>query len=186
MSKPPDAVRLRVVAVTPAAAQRYVAAMHRHHGPVPGGYAYWALACVVPGGAVCGVAIVGRPTNRNSDTPGRVEVLRVATDGTTNACSALYGAAARTAKAAGCFEIITYTLESESGASLRGAGWTMEKDGIRSWWTHQSGQADGRIVKPRAHYDERKRRWAKRLGDEVAIVWPKHEPAPSAQVGLFG
>jgi len=186
MSKPANAVRLRIVAVTPAAAQRYVAANHRHHGPVPGGYAFWALACVKPCGTACGVAIVGRPTNRNSDSTGRVEVLRVATDGTPNACSALYGAAARTAKAAGCFEIVTYTLDSEPGSSLRGAGWVSDKSGIKSWWTHESGAEAGRKVKPRDHYAQSKQRWIKRLGAPVDIEWPEPPPVVGPQIGLFG
>ncbi len=52
-----------------------------------------------------------------------VEVNRVATDGTKNACSKLYGAAKRVAFALGYKRIFTYTLQEEGGASLRGAGW---------------------------------------------------------------
>jgi hypothetical protein len=52
-----------------------------------------------------------------------LEVLRVATDGTANACSMLYGAAWRAARALGWRKLITYTLVSEPGTSLRAAGW---------------------------------------------------------------
>ena len=58
----------------------------------------------------------------------------------------------------GFHRIITYTLDSESGASLRAVGWTQEKTGIKSWW--QSHQVPGRTVKAREHYDQRKTRWA--------------------------
>jgi hypothetical protein len=54
-----------------------------------------------------------------------LEVNRCCTDGTRNACSMLYGAAWRAAKALGFARLITYTLPQEGGASLRGAGWTL-------------------------------------------------------------
>jgi hypothetical protein len=81
-----------------------------------------------------GVAIVGRPVARHLDNGWTVEVNRTCTDGTANANSMLYGAAARAARALGYRRLITYTLKSESGASLRGAGWHVvgERDG-RSW-----------------------------------------------------
>jgi hypothetical protein len=74
-------------------------------------------------GEVRGVAIVGRPVSRALDNGLTLEVNRVATDGCPNACSALYGASWRAAKALGYRRLVTYTLEDEGGASLRGAGW---------------------------------------------------------------
>ncbi len=47
----------------------------------------------------------------------------MATDGTKNACSMLYGAAWRAARALGWLRLVTYTLPEEGGASLRAAGW---------------------------------------------------------------
>lgn len=52
-----------------------------------------------------------------------LEVNRLCTDGTKNACSFLYAAAARAARAMGYQRIITYTLDTEGGVSLRAAGW---------------------------------------------------------------
>ena len=52
-----------------------------------------------------------------------LEVNRLCTDGTKNACSFLYGAAARAAKVMGYRKIITYILDTESGVSLRASGW---------------------------------------------------------------
>lgn len=71
-----------------------------------------------------GVAIVGRPVSRYLDNGLTLEVNRLCTDGTKNACSMLYAAAWRAARAMGYEKIITYTLDTESGASLRAAGWT--------------------------------------------------------------
>ena len=71
-----------------------------------------------------GVAITGRPVSRYLDDGLTLEVNRLCTDGTRNACSFLYGAAARAAKAMGYRKIITYILDTEDGASLRAAGWS--------------------------------------------------------------
>ena len=63
-------------------------------------------------------------------------VAWLCTDGTKNACSFLYSAAARVARDLGYHKIITYILDTEDGASLRAAGWHKEAD-IRgkSWNT---------------------------------------------------
>src|SRR3546814_18235817 len=53
------------------------------------------------------------------------EVTRRCTDGAPNACSKLYGAAWKAAKALGYTRLITYTLPEEGGASLRAAGWQL-------------------------------------------------------------
>ena len=74
-------------------------------------------------GRLAGVAIVGRPVSRYLDDGKTLEVNRLCTDGTKNACSFLYAAAARAARAMGYQRIITYTLDTEGGASLRAAGW---------------------------------------------------------------
>jgi hypothetical protein len=51
------------------------------------------------------------------------EVTRVATNGTPNACSILYAACWRAARALGWRKLITYTLATEPGTSVRAAGW---------------------------------------------------------------
>jgi len=72
-----------------------------------------------------GVAIVGRPVSRVMDNGETLEVTRCCTDGTPNACSMLYGAARRATFALGYDRLITYTLASEAGSSLRAAGWKL-------------------------------------------------------------
>lgn len=75
------------------------------------------------GGVLVGVAIIGRPVARKIDQIMTVEILRLCTDGTYNACTKLYGACKRAAKELGYSRIITYTLETEPGTSLRAAGY---------------------------------------------------------------
>ena len=101
-------------------ANAFVAQHHRHHKPVAGHR--YSLGCYVDD-RLCGVAIVGRPVARGLDAATTLEVLRLCTDGTRNACSFLYSAARRAAIVLGYSRIITYILDSETGSSLRGAGW---------------------------------------------------------------
>ncbi|MEU8908616.1 XF1762 family protein [Streptomyces mirabilis] len=108
------------------AACAYVEEHHRHHD-APQGHQF-SLGVRTDDGRLVGVAIVGRPVSRHFDNGLTIEVTRVATDGTVNACSALYAAAWRTARSAGYGRAITYTQGGESGASLRAAGWRKVAD----------------------------------------------------------
>lgn len=108
-------------------ANSWVASLHRHHKQVRGHrFSIWASRPV--GDLVAkhvGVSIIGRPVSRKTDHKKVVEVLRLCTDGTRNACSFLYGASARAALALGYQEIQTFILESEPGTSLLAAGWEL-------------------------------------------------------------
>jgi hypothetical protein len=114
-----------------AEANAFVAEHHRHHKPVVG---HKFSIGAAKGDKVVGVAIVGRPVARGRDDGMTLEVTRLATDGTRNACSFLYGAAARAAFALGYKRIGTYILSSEPGTTLKAAGWRLisEVRG-RSW-----------------------------------------------------
>lgn len=113
---------VQLVRIDLAEANAFVEALHRHHKPVVGHVFSIGAAC---DGKIVGIAIVGRPVSRMRDDGATAEVTRVCTDGTRNACSFLYGAAARAAFALGFNRIGTYTLAEEGGASLRGAGWKL-------------------------------------------------------------
>ena len=113
---------LEITPINLSEANAFVEKLHRHHKPVPG--AKFSIAASMDG-LVCGVAIVGRPVARMLDDGWTLEVNRCCTDGTRNACSILYGAAWRAAKALGYKKLITYTLPDEGGASLRASGWTL-------------------------------------------------------------
>ena len=112
---------LRLVPVSLAQANEHVAAWHRHNRPVPG--AKFCVGAADEAGVLRAVAIAGRPVARAFDDGQTIEVNRVASDGTRNANSMLYGACSRAAYALGYTRVITYTQADESGASLRAAGW---------------------------------------------------------------
>jgi L-amino acid N-acyltransferase YncA len=101
-------------------ANLFVDIVHRHHKPVRG-HRYTVGA--EHGGKLVGVATVGRPVARAVDQKFVAEVLRLATDGTKNACSFLYAKAAQVAELLGFREIQTYILDTETGTSLKAAGW---------------------------------------------------------------
>ena len=111
---------LTLTPVALATANAFVNAHHRHHKATAGHK--FSIGCAKDGELV-GVAIVGRPVSRYLDDGWTLEVNRLCTTGEKNACSILYAASARAAKAMGYRKIITYTLDSESGSSLRAAGW---------------------------------------------------------------
>lgn len=128
-------VTLAVVPVSLDEANAFVREHHRHHKPVPG--AKFCVA-VADSDAVVGVAIVGRPISRMLDDGWTLEVNRTCTDGTKNANSMLYGACRRAAFALGYRKLITYTLPSESGVSLRAAGWTCLGEAGGGNWSRKS------------------------------------------------
>lgn len=110
---------LRLVPLSLRTANAFVEAHHRHHRPVVGHRFSIGLA---EGETLVGAAIVGRPVARAFDDGFTAEVTRLVTDGTRNACSKLYAACWRAWRAMGGHRLITYTLASEDGTSLRAAG----------------------------------------------------------------
>lgn len=98
----------------------FVAQVHRRLPKVQG--AMWAVS-VWAHGEVVGVALVGHPA-RELMKDHTLAVLRVAVlEGYKNACSMLYGACSRAARAMGADNLVTYTHEDETGVSLKAAGW---------------------------------------------------------------
>lgn len=89
-------------------------------------------------GELIGVVVVGRPVARKLDDGFRCEVTRLCTDGSKNACSMLYAAARRASFAMGFTEIITYILDSESGASLKASGWELVGNAGGGTWSCKS------------------------------------------------
>ena len=131
---------MKVVPVTLDVANEFVRRLHRHNKPVIG--AKFSLG-VMDAEKMAGVAIVGRPVAPKLDDGLTVEITRVCTDGTRNACSMLYGACRKAAKAMGYERIFTYTLPEEGGASLRAAGFRLDKDdagGSANMWHNREGR----------------------------------------------
>ena len=142
---------LMLIPVSLAEANAFVAQHHRHHKPVTGHK--FSIGCTADGQLV-GVAIVGRPVSRYLDDGQTLEVNRLCTDGTKNACSMLYGATWRAARAMGYQKIITYTLATENGASLRASGWQCAP-GLRgggNWNVPGRPRANSRNTGPKRLY----------------------------------
>ncbi len=128
-------VMIDIVPLSLDEANQCVKQWHRHHMPVVGHK--FSLGAAI-GERVVGAAIVGRPVSRMLDDGLTLEVVRVATDGTPNACSALYGACRRAVFALGYKRLVTYTLPEESGASLRAAGWRLIGEAGGGSWSRRS------------------------------------------------
>jgi hypothetical protein len=150
-----------------ADANAFVSRHHRHHKPTIGHR--FSLACY-DGERLCGVAIVGRAVSRHFPPLEVLEVTRLCTDGTKNACSALYSAAARAGREMGYRSIQTYTLASEIGSSLRASGWCDEGESGGGQW-HHTGSPEMLFGGPNRRTDqptETKRRWRKVLNNKEA------------------
>lgn len=148
---------MKVVPLTLKEANAFIAEHHRHHKPVVGHR--FSLGLRRADGALAGVVVVGRPVARMTPQYEVAEVTRLATDGTANACSTLYGAAARVAREMGFAKIQTYILDTESGASLRASGWSREAQTTGGDWNHswRKGRRTDQPMTPKV-------RWAKTWG----------------------
>ena len=132
-------------------AAAFVVEHHRHHTP-PVGHKFSIAA--MSEGKIVGVVIVGRPVARRRDDGFTLEVTRLCTNGHSNACSFLYGAAARAAFALGYTRIGTYILKSEPGTSLVAAGWKViaETPG-KSWSVPSRPRADKHPLEPKLLFE---------------------------------
>ena len=148
---------MTVVPVNITEANQFVLSFHRHNKPTVGGK--FALGVAFDSELV-GVAIVGRPICRHLDKDGTAEVLRTCTNNKApkGAVSKLYAACWRAWRAMGGQKIITYTLKSESGASLRGAGWAVvyESKTNNNPWNSKTRQREWQPV-----FGQLKLRWEK-------------------------
>lgn len=174
-----DYVALHVLPVELKEANEFISAIHRHHAPVVGHR--FSLGCVDGDGVLRGVCVIGRPVARLAGHPRDVaEVTRLATDGTYNACSILYAAAARACKAMGFRRIQTYTLPSEGGASLRASGWQCEGNAGGGQWKHTDGKPR-RTDQP----TEVKSRWALHFNRPSMHVTLPETVAPESSQGVL-
>lgn len=151
--------KLRCVRIELDDANRFVKEYHRHNRPVVGHR--FSVGCF-DGERLCGVAIVGRPVARMICHRTVDEVLRVATDGTKNACSSLLSACARISQRMGVEKIRTMTLDDEPGTSLRAAGFLF--DGISeggTGWLNRPGRLIDRT--------DAKKRWVRTLNGPMPI-----------------
>lgn len=166
----------RAVPLSREQANAFIAVHHRHHKPSVGDK--FRVGAELDGRLV-GVAVVGRPIARCFDNGTIVEVTRLCTDGTPNACSFLYSRCARIAREFGYAKIITYILGTEPGVSLVASGWVMDKEVPGREWSCPS--------RPRQTSAPAcdKQRWVKVLTDNPAPVdFPKEAPRRAGHVSL--
>ena len=144
--------RLEIRPIHLKQANEFVKEHHRHNIPTTGGK--FAISCF-DGDRICGVAVCGRPVSRKLDNGFTLEIYRNCTDGTKNACSMLYGACLRIAKNMGYKKVITYTLESENGSSLKASGFLFDGEAGGKNWSGER-KRDYFVSPP-----EKKNRWIK-------------------------
>ena len=159
--KPAGATRLVIVPCELDEANAFVRQYHRHLGRVPGHR--FSLAVADEAGAIRGVAIVGRPIGRFDDDGWTVQLVRSATDGHPNACSALNAACRRAAFALGYRRILSFNLKSESGVSYRAAGFELigeagKKDGA-GWSSASRPRVDKAPLQRKLRWEARSDLW---------------------------
>ena len=136
-------MKLQLIPMHFKEANDFVKNFHRHSKPVVG--AKFSIGCSY-NNKLIGVCIVGRPIAIKKDDGFTAEITRCCVLDKTpkGTCSFLYAAAWRAWRAMGGTRIITYTLQSESGSSLRGAGWkVLHEVEVRkkgTGWTNRPGR----------------------------------------------
>lgn len=137
--------------ITLREANAFVTDFHRHHKAAVG--CKFAIG-LFENDTMIGCAICGRPVSRHYDNGLTLEINRLCTNGERNACSMLYGACVRVAKAMGYHKVITYILASENGASLRASNFIYEGEAGGTIWTGKRSGRDNGVPK------EMKKRYA--------------------------
>jgi len=148
---------LQLIPITLREANDFVAEYHRHNGRTSRNGGKFAIACGTDEGLM-GIAIVGNPLSATLMDGFTAEVLRVCVrpESPKNSCSMLYAASWRAWKAMGGKKLITYTLQTESGASLRGAGWRIVGQCQPGTWNRPNID---KIRKWQPIYGQQKLRW---------------------------
>lgn len=150
-------------------ANAFIAEHHRHHRPTTRNNGKWALAAVNLSGEVVGVVIASSPVSATYMDGVTIELTRLCVkDGAPKgACSFLLSKCCAIWRSMGGERVITYTLASESGASLKGAGWTMSgtvKPHKR--WQNKSN-TDGIERAKLQIYEVMKYRWTRTFAEAI-------------------
>lgn len=146
-------IKLRPAPITLREANEFVGNFHRHNKPTQGGkFSIGALY----GDEMVGVAIVGRPVSATLEDGWTAEVTRlcVRDHAPKNTCSFLYGRCWRIWQQMGGQRMVTYTLQQEGGASLRGAGWKLVGEVKPQTWDRSNRPREWQPI-----YGQLKFRW---------------------------
>jgi hypothetical protein len=150
--------------ITIKQANEFIKMYHRHNRPTTNNCGRWAIAAIKDD-EIFGVLIAGNPVSATYMDGYTIELTRICVkeDAPMGTCSFLISKSCMIWKIMGGRKMITYTLDSESGASLRGAGW--EQMGVvkpHKRWENKE-LIDG-IVRERLEiYGMNKKRWEKNL-----------------------
>jgi hypothetical protein len=164
-----------LVPVTLDEAKAFVRRHHRHNMPPVS----WKFGVgLESGGVLVGVAMAGRPVARAIDVRRNVEITRVCTLGEPNAGSRLYGAICRASLALGYRVAYTYTLQSESGASLRAAGFEVDEElpARATWDTPSRRRIQTNMFGEESRPSEPKIRWKRLLCPRDRKAAARQEP----------
>jgi len=152
---------LTVIPISLREANDFVSTYHRHNGRTARDGGKFAIGATT-GEQIVGIAIVGRPIARMIDNGYTAEVTRTCTspDAIKGTVSFLYSACWRICQAMGYQKLITYTLVTESGASLRGAGWTCigQIKGHKNGWSSAGREREWQSI-----YAQPKFKWEKEV-----------------------
>jgi len=142
---------MRTIPLNLNEAAKFVKKYHRHNDPPT--RSKFSIGATKEGKLV-GVAIAGRPVARLLNDGRTLEIIRVCTDGTFNANSFLYSRVKKIALLMGYEKVITYTLQEESGASLKAIGAQIEAEVKAKSWN-----CKGRPRREQEVYKKPKYRW---------------------------
>ena len=152
--------------ITIKKANEFVKKYHRHHRPTSRNSGKFAISAYdLDTNELVGVLIAGNPVSANFMDGETLEITRlcVKENAPKGTASFLIGKCSKIWKIMGGTKIITYTLDKESGASLRGAGWI--KDGMvkpHNNWNNKS-KMDGKKRDKLEIYSYKKIRWINNL-----------------------
>ena len=156
------AKRISTKPITIKEANHFVSEHHRHHRPTTRNCGKWAISAINNlTNEVIGVAISANPVSATYMDGYTIEITRlcVIENAPLGTASYLLSQCAKIWKQMGGKKIITYTLDYESGASLKGAGW--EQVSIvkpHNNWRNKSNM-DGKTRDELVVYQHKKFRW---------------------------
>jgi len=150
-----------IIPITFEKACRFVNMHHRHHF---NSHAHkWSIGYEEEGKLI-GVGMIGRPLNRHLDDGLSLEITRVCVlENNPNVCSIIISALCRSAKSMGYKRVYTYTLESESGSSLKGCGFENMATTISKKWVRHRTIQTKLFTNKLDHLLENKIRWGRVL-----------------------
>jgi hypothetical protein len=147
----------RICPVTLKEAQQFVLDHHRNCGRQ---YFHKFSIGLKEEERLIGVVTAGRPIARALDDGDTLEITRCCViEGHKNACSKLYAAALKVARAMGFRRAVTYSLPSESGSSLKAVGFSF--DGMTKCYPNGWDMPGRPREKPIKYPNGPKMRWIK-------------------------